>query len=100
MLPNILVILANIVNVILTVYYWLIIIRALLSWINPDPYNPAINLLYRITEPVLAPFRKIIPIGGNYGIDLSPLFAILAIYFFKSLIVQALLKLAMKLGSV
>jgi YggT family protein len=99
MISNFLVILANIVSVVLTIYYWLIIIRALLSWVNPDPYNPVVNFLYRITEPVLAPLRRVIPVGGNYGIDLSPLIAIVAIYFLKSLIVQALLKLAFKLSA-
>lgn len=99
MLSQFLVILANIVNAIFTIYYWLIIIRALLSWVNPDPYNPVVNFLYRVTEPVLAPLRKVIPVGGNYSIDLSPLIAIFAIYFFKSLIVKALLMLALKLSA-
>ena len=98
MLSEFLVISANIVNVLLTVYYWLIIIRALLSWVNPDPYNPVVNFLNRVTEPVLAPLRRVLPLGINYGIDISPLIAIFAIVFFKSLIVRALLLLAVKLG--
>ncbi len=97
MLSDFLVILANIVNVVLTIYYWLIIIRALLSWVNPDPYNPVVNFLNRVTEPVLAPLRRVLPLGTGYGIDLSPLIAIFAIYFFNSLIVRALLLLAAKL---
>ncbi len=96
MLSDFLVILANIVNVVLTIYYWLIIIRALLSWVNPDPYNPVVNFLNRVTEPVLAPLRRVLPLGTGYGIDLSPLIAIFAIYFFNSLIVRALLLLAAK----
>jgi YggT family protein len=97
MFSNILIVLANITGIVLTIYYWLIIIRALLSWVNPDPYNPVVNILYRITEPVLAPLRRTIPIGGNYGIDLSPLIAVLIIYLLKVLIVQALVKVALKL---
>lgn len=96
---NALVILANVVGILFTIYYWLIIIRALLSWVNPDPYNPIINILYRITEPVLAPLRRVIPIGDNYGIDLSPLIAFLVLYFLKSLLVKAILLLAIKLGA-
>ena len=99
MISDFLVILANIVDVVFTIYYWLIIIRALLSWVNPDPYNTVVNFLYRITEPVLGRLRSVIPIGTSSGIDLSPLIAIFAIYFLKSLIVQALLKLAIKLHS-
>ncbi len=99
MISNFLVILANIVSVVLTIYYWLIIIRALLSWVNPDPYNPVVNFLYRITEPVLGPLRSVIPLGTSSGIDLSPLIAIFVIYFFKALIVKALLLLAVKLSA-
>jgi YggT family protein len=98
MISDSLVILANIVNVVLTIYYWLIIIRALLSWVNPDPYNPAVNFLNRVTEPVLAPLRRALPLGLSYGIDISPLIAIFVIFFFKSLIVRALLLLATKLN--
>jgi YggT family protein len=97
MISDFLVILANIVSVVLTIYYWLIIIRALLSWVNPDPYNRVVNFLYRVTEPVLSPLRSVIPLGTSAGIDLSPLIAIFVIYFFKSLIVRALLMLAFKL---
>ncbi len=99
MISDFLVILANIVSVVLTIYYWLIIIRALLSWVNPDPYNPVVNFLYRVTEPVLGRLRSVIPLGASSGIDLSPLIAVFVIYFFKSLIVKALLMLAFKLSA-
>ena len=55
----------------LTIYIWIIIIRALLSWVSPDPYNPIVQILYRLTEPVLAPIRYRMPDFG--GIDLSPM---------------------------
>ncbi len=99
MFSGFLILLAQIVSVVLTVYYWLIIIRALLSWVNPDPYNPAVNLLYRVTEPVLGPLRRLIPVGSGYGIDFSPVIAFFIIIFVKSLIVKALLLLAFKLRS-
>ncbi len=98
MLSNLLIVLANIIDAVLTIYYWLIIVNALLSWVNPDPYNPAVRFLNRVTEPVLAPVRRVLPLGTGYGIDLSPLIAIFAIYAIKALIVGALLKLAARLA--
>ena len=63
---------AYIVNVILTVYYWLIIIRALICWVNPDPFNPIVQFLYRITNPAYALVKKFIRTDFN-GLDLAPL---------------------------
>lgn len=97
MISGFFVIVAQIVSVVLTIYYWLIIIRAILSWVNPDPNNPVVNLLYRLTEPVLAPIRRRIPVGNRYGIDFSPLIAFFIIIIIKSLLVQALLELAAKI---
>ncbi len=97
MISDSLIILAQIFSVVLTIFYWLIIIRAVLSWVNPDPYNPIVSFLYRITEPVLAPIRKALPMGLNYGIDLSPIIAFFIIIFLKSLLVRVLLSLAVKL---
>ncbi|MHB1679894.1 MAG: YggT family protein [bacterium] len=75
----------NIISIILTVYMWIIIIQALVSWVNPDPYNPIIRFLNDVTEPVLRKVRAIIPIG-NIGIDLSPIIVIIAIYVLKFLL--------------
>ncbi|MHB1646371.1 MAG: YggT family protein [Candidatus Acididesulfobacter diazotrophicus] len=74
----------NIINIILTVYMWIIIIKALVSWVNPDPYNPIIRFLDDVTEPVLRKVRAVIPIG-NIGIDLSPIIVIFAIYILQML---------------
>lgn len=63
---------------------WIIIIKALVSWVNPDPYNPIIRFLDDVTEPVLRKVRAIIPIG-NIGIDLSPIIVIFAIYILQML---------------
>ena len=71
---------ARLLDMVLWAYMWLIIIRALLSWVNPDPWNPVVQFLTRVTEPVLAPIRRRVP-SWRMGIDLSPLVAILAIYF-------------------
>jgi YggT family protein len=71
---------ANVLGVVLDIYKWIIIIRALISWVNPDPYNPIVQALTRLTEPVLRPLRKLAP-PYKVGIDLSPLIAILIILF-------------------
>jgi YggT family protein len=67
------------IDLALSVFLYAIIIQALLSWVNPDPYNPVVGLLNSITWPVLKHFRKLMPDLG--GFDLSPIFAIIAILF-------------------
>jgi YggT family protein len=88
---------AQVINLGLTVYMWIVIIRALISWVSPDPYNPIVRLLYRATEPVLWRVRRVLPIGG-FGIDFSPLIVILAILLLQSLLVEPLKQLAYRFG--
>ena len=76
----------QVVDLCLTIYIWIIIARAIISWVNPSPYHPVVRFLYRVTEPVLAPLRKIIP--PIYGIDLTPIIVIFVIYLIKNLIQQ------------
>jgi YggT family protein len=90
--------LAKILDVALSLYTWIIIIRALLSWVNPDPYNAIVQFLYRATEPVLRPIRRRLPLK-NLGIDLSPLVVILAILFLQNFLVPSLIQLAFMLRS-
>ncbi|MFH1782612.1 MAG: YggT family protein [Candidatus Omnitrophota bacterium] len=89
--------LAVLVNIVLTLTYWLLLIRVLISWVNPDPYNPIVQFLYKTTEPILYPIRKIIPLNFNIGIDLSPLIAFLIIIFLKSFLVRTLLDISLRL---
>ena len=84
---------AKILDVVLSLYTWVIIIRALLSWVNPDPYNPIVQFLYRATEPVLRPVRRWLPFR-NLGIDLSPIIAILIIGFLQIALVKTINDLA------
>lgn len=93
-LSNFLIAFARIIDVILTMMYWMILIRVLLSWVNPDPYNFIVQLLYKITEPVLRPLRNILPM---MPIDISPIIAFLAIIFIRSFIVKTLFDLANRL---
>jgi len=58
---------------------WIVIIAALISWVNPDPRNPIVRFLYGVTEPLFRPFRRILPPSRTGGIDLSPIFVILVI---------------------
>jgi YggT family protein len=90
---NLLSAVAHLLEAALTIYMWIIIARALISWVNPDPYNRIVIFLYKITEPVLAPIRRWMPLG-NLGIDLSPIIVILAIYFLKIFLVQTLIQAA------
>ena len=73
------------ITLVLNIFIFAIIIHAILSWINPDPYNPVSGILFSITRPVLEPFRSIIkPVGG---LDLSPLVALIALMFIERLVV-------------
>lgn len=86
---NIILGIANVLEVVLSIYKWIIIIRALISWVNPDPHNPIVQALTRLTEPVLRPLRKLAP-PYKVGIDLSPLIAILIILFLEYAIIANL----------
>jgi len=70
--------LLNVVHLAITIYIWIIIIRALISWVSPDPFNPVVRFLYRATEPVLRPVRRSLP-TYQIGLDLSPLLVIIAL---------------------
>ena len=88
--------LAQVIGLVLTLYMWLIIARALISWVNPDPYNPVVQFLNKVTEPVLYPIRRMM---GTFsiGIDVSPLIAIFIIYFLQNFLVASLHQLARQL---
>jgi len=88
--------LARVLDLVLTLYLWIVIIRALLSWVNPDPWNPIVQFLHRATEPVLAPIRRWLP-SWRWGIDFSPLIVILAIYFVQHALVRSLTDLAWRM---
>lgn len=87
---------ATVLGVVLQLYMWIIIVRALLSWVNPDPYNPIVRFLYSITEPVLYRIRKLVPMSG-IGIDFSPIIVLLLIVFLQEFLVNSLHLVAMRL---
>jgi YggT family protein len=88
---------AQILSMVINIYIWVIIIAALLSWVNPDPSNPIVQILRRLTEPAYAFVRRYIPtvIGG---IDLSPIIIILALQFLDLFLVKVLFNLAQSVG--
>ena len=88
---------ASLLSVILTILYWLILIRALISWVNPDPYNPVVQFLHKTTEPILYPIRKMIPIQMGIGIDIAPIIAFLILIFLRSFLVKTLLDISFRL---
>lgn len=88
--------LATVLDYALWFYMWIIIARALISWVNPDPWNPIVQFLDRATEPVLSPIRR--TLGWRMGIDLSPLVAIVAITFLQIAVVQSLKDLALRMN--
>lgn len=85
--------LAQLVNFALWAYMWIIIIRALISWVSPSPYNPIVRFLYVMTEPVLRPIRYRLP-TWQMGLDLSPVIVILIIYFLQQFLVPVLYEIA------
>ncbi len=94
-LSNFLMAIAEILNALLSIYFWIIIISAILSWVNPDPYNPVVRILRNLTEPVLYRVRSWLPFTMLGGIDLSPIVVLLGIQFIKVFLVQSLTQIAM-----
>lgn len=90
---NFFVAIVTVIDIILNVYMWIIVARAIISWVSPNPYNPIVNFLYQATEPVLRYARRIIPpIGGT--LDLSPILVLVVIVFLKQFLIQSLMQFA------
>ena len=87
---------AKILDIALSAYMWIFVIRAVLSWVSPDPYNPIVRALYAITEPVLSFLRRRLPVMAG-SIDFSPMVAILIILFLQYFLVRTLFDLALRL---
>jgi YggT family protein len=94
-LGNLLSAIAQLLHLGLFIYMWVIIIRAVISWVEPSPHNPIVQFLYWSTEPVLRPIRRLLPM--TWGIDFSPLIVILAIMFLDQFLVESLWDLGRRL---
>ena len=95
MLGNFIMAIAKLINFVLSAYIWVVIARAVISWVNPDPYNPIVRFLRQVTDPLLTHIRRYVPIMG--GMDLSPMILILIIIFLQSFLVPTLQQLALNL---
>ena len=93
---NLLDAIAIIIHYVLTIYMWLIIIRAVISWVNPDPYNPIVNFLYQVTEPVLYRISRYLPFR-SLPIDISPIIVFVAIIFLDSFLVGTIQDIVVRL---
>ncbi|MBN1870210.1 MAG: YggT family protein [Candidatus Omnitrophica bacterium] len=93
-LGNLIRALASVIDIVLNIFFWLIFVRALISWVNPDPYNAIVQFLYRVTEPVLQPIRRLLP---PMGFDLSPIIAFIAIIFLRGFLVATLVDISYQL---
>ncbi len=95
-LGNLIYALAMVLNIAITAYIWIIVIRALLSWVSPDPYNPIVRFLTAATEPVLGPIRRRLPYMG--GLDISPVIVILILIFLRYFLVPTLMRVSVDMG--
>jgi YggT family protein len=95
-LGNLLNTVAMILQIVIWSYFWVIIARVVLSWVNPDPFNPIVRFIYRATEPVLRPIRHRLPTAGT-GLDLSPMIVMIAIWAVDSFLISTIRDLAVRL---
>jgi YggT family protein len=95
-ISNLLAAVAKVLDIVLTIFTWIIIARAILSWVSPDPYNPIVRFIHNVTEPVLYQVRRKIPLSFG-GIDFSPIIIILVVIFLQQFVVQSLHQFAMTL---
>ena len=96
MFGNIVLGLGGIIHSLLTIYIWIVIIAALLSWVRPDPHNPIVQVLYRLTEPAYTLIRRYVPTVFN-GIDLAPIAIIVVLQILDVILVSLLNSLATSL---
>ena len=93
MLGNFLMAVATLLNFVLSAYIWVVIARAVITWVNADPYNPIVRFLRQVTDPLLVKIRRVVPVMG--GLDLSPMVLILIIIFLQSFLVPTLQQMAL-----
>ena len=90
LMANFMAALARIIHILLMIYIWVVIIRAILSWVNVPSLYPVHVILYHLTEPVMRPLRRVVPPSRLGGIDISPILIVLIILFVDSFLVQSL----------
>jgi YggT family protein len=94
-LANLVIGVGQTLHYILNIYIFIVVARAVISWVNPDPYNPIVRFLYMATEPVLRYVRRILPIMS--GIDFSPIIVMVALFFVDQVLVQSIIDYGLRL---
>jgi len=87
---------AKLLHIVFNIYYFVLVIRILMSWINPDPYNEIVKTIYKLTDPVLEPIRKHIPLQIGM-LDLSPILVFLLLNFVDYFLVNTLLNIGQRM---
>ena len=87
---------AHILDILLEVYLWVVIVRAILSWINPNPYNPLVRIIYGLVDPVTYRISRFFPTRIGM-IDIAPFMLLLIIIFLQKFIVRTLFDLAIRM---
>jgi YggT family protein len=87
---------AKVLDLVLLLFMWIVIARAILSWVNPDPFNPIVRFIHNVTEPVLYRVRAFIPVSFG-GIDFSPIIVLLGVIFLRTFVVSSLIRLSANL---
>lgn len=85
----------KVLHLVINIFLWVVVARAILSWVSPDPYNPIVRFIHNVTEPVLYRIRTFLPVSFG-GIDISPVIAILGVYFVDIFVVNSLARIAEK----
>ncbi len=94
---NFIIAIGRVLELFITILYWLVLIRAIVSWVNPDPFNPIVQFLYRTTEPFLIPFRRLIFRFGDLGFDISPILLFLVLLFLRYFLVNSIIDIGIRL---
>ena len=95
-ISNFLTAVAKVLDIVLVIFMWVVIARAILSWVSPDPYNPIVRFIHNVTEPVLYQVRRRIPVSFG-GIDFSPIIVLLAVIFMQRFVVNSLYDIALSM---
>jgi YggT family protein len=93
---NLFMAIAKVLDIVLNIFMWIVIARAILSWVSPDPFNPIVRFIHNVTEPVLYPIRTKLPLSFG-GLDLSPIVVFLGIIFLRTFVVRTLMEMAARL---
>lgn len=97
-LGNVVYAIAMVLKSLLSLYFWIVLIAVLLTWVRPDPYNPIVRALTALTEPVFYRVRKLLPFTFINGLDLSPIVVLIGIQLVETIVVRSLFQWSAMLG--